>query len=142
MREINLTTRISAKLKIMSNFADTIKGLSCCKRAEVGCIIFTPDFTSVCSIGYNGPARGESNDCCTNEPGKCGCIHAEANALLKLDSPKMNLILYSTTAPCVNCAGLILNTRQIIQVRYKLVYRSNEGVQRLERAGITVIHDE
>lgn len=126
------------KLDVMVEFATNLAQLSYCKRAKVGCIIVPKDYTQVLSIGYNGPPSGVSNNACTNEPGKCGCIHAEMNALIKLKTCSTDLILITTTSPCVLCAGLIINSKQIGTVFYCEDYRDTRPIDMLKEACLNV----
>lgn len=106
--------------------------LSTCKRAKVGCVVVPDDLSMVYSIGYNGPPAGEPNDSCTGEQGRCGCVHAEANAVVKL-GPVTEAVLVCTTAPCLACAGLIVNCRKIHCVVYGLAYRDESGLELLRK---------
>lgn len=110
---------------------------STCDRRIVGCIITTMDGTSIVSLGYNGNARGLPDGCDSKEVGACGCIHAEANALIKAPYHQGPLHLYTTTAPCLACAKLILNS-QVKVVYFKEDYRSYEGVKVLLQHGVLV----
>jgi deoxycytidylate deaminase len=70
--------------------------------------------------------------------GSCGCIHGEANALVKVRSRESGLILFTTNSPCPHCAGLIINSHRIGAVIYKTPYRLQDGVARLRAADIIV----
>ena len=69
-------------------------------RLKVGTVVVTDDNTQVLSVGYNGNYAGGPNTSESNEPGCSGLIHAEINALLKLDynNPK-DKKLYVTHFP-------------------------------------------
>ena len=71
--------------EIWMKMAETISLRSHHPRWKVGAIIITSDNTQVLSLGYNGNAAGLKNRPDSMSPGKCGMIHAEINALLKLD---------------------------------------------------------
>lgn len=115
------------KLDVLKRFAIDLANLSHCKRLKVGCIIFPPDFSAIYSIGYNGPPSGLPNDNCYAIPGECGCVHAEANALIKLGNVK-DAIMLATTAPCIHCAGLIVNSKKIEVVWYIHEYRISHSI--------------
>lgn len=137
MTLIITTRRQLIRLATFLDFAENLGRLSTCKRARCGALITDPRFSAVYAIGYNGPARGEINDACTGETGKCGCIHAEANAIAKLRYPgSAPLTLLSTTAPCHSCAGLIINCGAIDHVVCVKPYRDGRGTYRLTQAGI------
>lgn len=110
--------------------------LSTCRRNKVGCVIVPTDLSRVCAIGYNGPAAGEDDEACRCEEGACGCIHAEANALVKMREPGSGFIIISTVSPCEHCAGLIINSKQVDWVLYDRPYRDTGGLARLLIAGI------
>ena len=110
--------REALKLEKFMNFTRLLASLSVCKRLSVGCVICPPDFTSVLAIGYNGPAAGLDNDSCTGIKDSCICVHAEANALIKLGSVQSLAILITTRVPCYHCAGLIVNSKKIKEVRF------------------------
>ena len=93
---------------------------STCIRRHVGCIL-TDINNNVLATGYNGVYRGAEH-CLDNPcPGaweesgkdmdKCYAIHAEQNALLQCKDLNQTLTCYSTTAPCVTCTKLLLNTQ-------------------------------
>ena len=124
------------------HFTQSLAELSTCKRAQVGCVIIPKDFSEVYAIGYNGPPAGTPNDACTEEEGACGCVHAEANALLKLYTRDMDCRMLCTTAPCERCAGLIINKMQITRVIYNTTYRTSVGMLILQRAGIRTYTEE
>lgn len=105
---------------------------------KVGALIVTSDNTQVLSMGYNGNARGMSNVPQSDEPGCSGLLHAEINALLKLDynNPK-DKVMYLTLSPCENCAMAIINSG-IKKVIFKEKYRSIKGIEILEAANVKV----
>lgn len=129
--------RQQRKLQTMAAFATDLAQLSACKRAQRAAVVFPFDFSSVHAIGYNGPPIGVSNDACTSGEGTCGCVHAETNAVVKLGDVR-DAVLYTTTYPCLLCAGLILNSRKIVRVIYGDAYRDGSGVDRLISAGVPV----
>ena len=65
-------------------------------------------------------------------------IHAEQNCLLTAAKNGISVkdcSLYITTAPCVNCAKIII-AAGIKKVIYKEIYKNNFGILLLEEAGI------
>ena len=108
---------------------------STCKRLQVGSVVTSGDFTRVLAIGYNGNARGLPNTCDREEPGNCGCIHSEINALLKLDYTEPTKLLFLTDTPCLDCAKAIINA-SIDAVYYLREYRKTEGLDLLRSVGI------
>lgn len=109
---------------------------STCSRACVGCIIVSEDNHRVLAVGYNGGAAGVFNECQSTEPGKCGHLHAEINALIKLDyNEPGSKKAYVTMMPCFNCSVALVNAK-IKEVVYKESYRDTSGIELLEKAGI------
>ncbi len=107
-------------------------------RFQVGAIVVTEDNTQVLAVGYNGNHAGGPNEVESLEPGHSGLIHAEINALLKMDynNPK-NKILYVTLSPCKMCAKAMVNAG-ISRVVYDEEYRDTSGVEILIKSGILV----
>ena len=124
--------------KIWMKMAETIAQRSHHPTFKVGAIIVTSDNTQVLSLGYNGNAKGMSNVPQSDEPGCSGLLHAEINALLKLDfnNPK-DKVMYLTLSPCENCAMAIINSN-IKCVVYKERYRNSAGIEMLQKAKTTV----
>ena len=105
-------------------------------RHKVGVVIVTDDNTQVLSVGYNGNYSGGPNKVESTIPGESGMLHAEINALLKMDynNPK-DKILYVTLSPCKMCAKAIINAG-IKRVVYSEKYRDDAGLKILEQSGI------
>lgn len=119
--------------------AENLAKRSTCDRAQVGCVLITSDHCRVMSLGYNGGAKGLFNKCLSNDPGACCHCHAEINCLIKTDfSDKSPKIMYSTTASCFNCAVAIINASSIEEFVYLHDYRSDDGLELLKLAGISV----
>lgn len=94
----------------MARWAKQAAELSTCGRLQVGCLIVDHTFTDVLAIGYNGQPAGRPNTgCLAGCPGSCGCVHAEANALIKLRHRSRHMFMFCTHSPCEHCAGLIIN---------------------------------
>lgn len=133
--------RADAKLEVMVAFARKLATLSTCRRDSVGCVIIPKDTSCVYAIGYNGPPRGRDNGSCSGVPGRCGCVHAEANAVAKLDSTRIRgATLITTRSPCLACASLIANCAAVDEVIFAEPYRRwQDGVVVLLDAGIGVM---
>ena len=125
--------------KIWMQMAETIAQRSHHPTFKVGALIVTSDNTQVLSLGYNGNAKGMSNVPQSDEPGCSGLLHAEINALLKLDynNPK-DKVMYLTLSPCENCSMAIINSG-IKKVVFKEKYRNTKGIENLISIGIEVI---
>ena len=124
--------------KIWMKMAETIAQRSHHPTFKVGAIIVTSDNTQVLSLGYNGNAKGMSNVPQSDEPGCSGLLHAEINALLKLDfnNPK-DKVMYLTLSPCENCAMAVINSG-VKEVVYKEEYRDKTGINLLKCSRIKV----
>lgn len=113
---------------------------STCSRLKVGAVITSIDYSYVYGLGYNGNAKGLPNCCDGKEPSKCGCLHSEINALLKVnEKPDVSKILFCTHMPCIMCAKAIINKGGFKKVFYKEPYRLTEGVELLQYKGIEVV---
>jgi dCMP deaminase len=128
--------RLRAKLRVMCNLATALAELSTCSRLKVGCVIISPDFKRVRAVGYNGPAAGEIPETCTGVAGHCRCLHAEQNAVAKLDTAYSDGILICTDSPCDSCAGLLINCQRVSAFLFDRAYRDTTGVKRLNAAKI------
>lgn len=134
-------SRLCSKLEVFLEFTGRLAGLSTCKRSQVGCVIVTPDLTSVCAIGYNGPPSGEPNDACRGVQGGCGCQHSESNALIKLQGfhQEKSLLMISSLSPCEQCAGLIVNSKRVGYLIYSENYRDVLGLALVKRRGVLTV---
>ena len=124
--------------------AETWSELSKAKRKKVGCIIVKDG--AIISDGYNGTPSGFNNDCEFEDPfnkklvTKPEVLHAESNAITKLAKSTQSsngATVYITISPCVECAKLIVQSG-IKRVVFKKIYKNDEGVKILNRAGIKV----
>ena len=124
--------------QIWMDFAHNIAKRSYDPRFQVGAVVITEDNCQVLAIGYNGNYAGGPNAVESEEPGKSGMIHAEINALIKLDynNPKGKK-LYLTLSPCRMCAKAIVNSG-IREVIFHEAYRDASGVDLLRQCGISV----
>lgn len=110
---------------------------STCSRAQVGAIITTKNLRHVLGNGYNGSPAGQPNECLSTEPGSCGHIHSEMNAMLDSGSEPRDKVMFVTTLPCVVCARHMVNSG-FSAVYYLNDYRLHDSLELLEKAGIVV----
>ena len=112
---------------------------SYCERRKVGALVVKDKM--IISDGYNGTPAGFENICeDENNVTKPYVLHAEANAITKIARSNNNsegATLYVTASPCIECAKLIIQAG-IKRVVYGEKYRLTDGIDLLERAGITV----
>ena len=111
---------------------------SLCSRAAVGAVVAV-DGRAV-ATGYNGPPAGSKPCTCNSEAPCTETVHAELNAILfaaKRGVATDGATLYTTVAPCLGCSGAIVNSG-IIRVVYAQVYRSLDGVRKLQELGVKV----
>lgn len=133
-----MTNRLSWD-QVWSSFAQTISQRSTDPKFKVGCVIVPFDNTAVLSLGYNGDHKGGSNERESNDSGQSGFIHAEINALIKMDfnSPK-DKKMYLTHSPCRMCAKAIINA-DIKEVNYVEDYKNDlTGIELLTKHNIKV----
>lgn len=124
--------------------AEVYAKLSSATRLKVGAVIVKDN--RIISIGYNGMPSGWTNECETsdeygNRPvTKPEVLHAETNAIAKTarsNESTEGAVLYTTCAPCLDCAKLIYQAG-ISRVVYGHRYRSEEGLNFLEKCDIIV----
>ncbi len=107
------------------------------ERMMVGAVITTADFSQVLSVGYNGNARGLPNCCDSDEPGKCGCIHAELNAIIQCRAlAQVPKVVFCTHLPCPMCSKYIIQLGGVSHVYFARDYRIRDGLKYLEQARI------
>lgn len=123
--------------EVFMRMAEELAKRSTCARNQVGSVITTGDLTQVLGIGYNGNARGLPNACDSPEAGRCGCLHSEANALIKAGAQIQGKLMFVTVAPCVMCAKMIVNSN-VRRVYYRQAYREASGIAVLQQAGVDV----
>ena len=125
--------------KIWMDFAKSIAKRSCDSKYQVGAVIVNSENTQVLSIGYNGDQKGGPNTRDSTETGQSGFIHAEINALIKMDyNNPCNKKMYLTLSPCEVCAKAIVNSG-ITEVVYAEFYHHGKNSLRiLNDAGILV----
>lgn len=114
---------------------------SYCRRRKVGALIVKDRM--IISDGYNGTPSGFEN-ICEDENGvtKPYVLHAEANAITKIAQSNNNskgATLYVTTSPCIECSKLIIQAG-IKRVIFQELYRIQDGIDLLKRAGIECVH--
>lgn len=133
------------------NIAKVVASRSNCMKRKVAAIIVRDK--RVISTGYNGTPRGTRN---CNEGGcprcnnlaasgtnleDCLCSHGEENAIVQASYHGVSLkdaIIYSTFAPCLMCAKMIINSG-IREVIFNLDYPLNDSAFRLfSEAGVFV----
>lgn len=116
---------------------------SYCVRRQVGALIVRERM--IISDGYNGTPEGFENICeDENNKTKPYVLHAEANAITKVaksNNSSEGATLYITTAPCMECAKLIIQSG-IRRVVFCDQYKTDEGVELLKRAKIEVLYVE
>jgi dCMP deaminase len=125
--------------EVYMRMAEELAKRSTCARLQVGTVITDPQLENVVAIGYNGNVRGFPNRCDTPEPGKCGCIHSEQNALVKAPGQMRDKVAFVTASPCVACAKLMIQAN-VGFVFYREAYRDPAGLDLLRQGGATPVH--
>ena len=125
--------------KIYLDLASKLAERSTCHRLQVGTVITSTDFRKVLAVGYNGNATGLHNGCDRDEPGNCGCLHSEENAVINCDSPRSTeKLVFVTHLPCVQCAKRLINLGNVKTVYYRQDYRIKDSLVLLKSVGISV----
>lgn len=110
------------------DIALVVAARSTCARRAVGAVI-VDEGNRILSTGYNGVPSGVSH--CTSVPCKgahlpsgtgldeCQALHAEQNAIARLEQVRLAHTLYCTTSPCMMCTKLIAATpiRRIVALK-------------------------
>lgn len=122
--------------------------LSSAIKLKVGAVVVKDD--RIISLGYNGTPTGWDNVCeleiinfqdgSVQLKTKSEVIHAEMNALMKLASSTESgkgAAIFITHSPCMECAKGIYQTG-ITEVYYTEAYRNVDGIEFLQKCGITV----
>lgn len=119
------------------NAAKMLALRSKCERNQVGCVITDRSLRRVLGNGYNGRAAGIDDNCPGKDVDPCGCLHAEANALIACGSFQMDKVLFVTMLPCENCSRMIINSG-FSRVIYDRDHAKIGGLKLLKSAGILV----
>lgn len=142
-------------IDLYMDWAARVSELSHARRLHVGAVIVKDD--TVISYGYNGTPAGWDNNCeneiietytgfegaiqNTKLVTKPEVLHAERNALDKLAKRGgvggRDASMFVTHAPCLECAKSIYGAG-IKEVYYKDQYRSTDGIEFLQKCGITI----
>ncbi len=113
---------------------------SYCVRRKVGALIVRDNM--IISDGFNGTPSGFPNVCEENNVTFPYVLHAEANAITKVarsNNSSEGGTLYVTASPCMECSKLIIQSG-IKRVVFSDLYRIQDGLDLLRRAGIEVVH--
>ena len=125
--------------KIYLDLALKLAERSTCARLQVGTVITSTDFRKVLAVGYNGNATGLHNGCDREEPGNCGCLHSEENAVINCDAPRqVEKIVFVTHLPCVQCAKRLINLGSVRTVFFHQDYRVKDSIDVLHSVGIEI----
>lgn len=135
---MNMDTKRPSWDQIWSEMATIISRRSYDPRFQVGAVIVTADNTQVLAVGYNGNYAGGPNEAESEVPGESGMIHAEINAMLKMDynNPK-DKKMYVTLSPCRMCSKAIINAG-ISEVVYLEEYRDTSSLKLLRSQNVNV----
>ena len=142
---------MSKQVETREEIAQVASMRSNCIKRKVGAVIVKDK--RIISTGYNGTPRGTKNcsegGCprCNNMAAsgtsldECLCSHGEENAIVQASYHGVSLkdaIIYTTFAPCLMCAKMIINSG-ICEVVYNMDYPLNDVSFRLfSQAGISV----
>lgn len=128
--------------QIYMQLAHDLAARSTCGRLQVGTVISSWDYRRILAVGYNGGAAGLSNECDSDQPGQCGHIHSEENAIINCTQREPAMRVFVTHCPCLMCARKLINfgasAGARLEVYYDIGYRSEDGLEELKRGGIHV----
>jgi dCMP deaminase len=128
------------KEEYLLSIADLTARMSTCSRLQVGAVL-TDERHEQIWVGYNGGPRGGVNACRRSgddATGNCGCVHAEANAVVKAPG-SIQKVAFLTHSPCGLCAVLLVNAH-VGELHYREEYRDPEGLLILGDAGVRLVH--
>ena len=125
--------------EVYMRMAEELAKRSTCARLQVGTVVTDAALENVVAIGYNGNARGFPNRCDSDEPGSCGCIHSEMNALVKAPGTLRGKVAFVTASPCSRCAKLIIQSN-VTHVYYRDRYRDGTGLDILAQGEVAAVH--
>jgi dCMP deaminase len=133
-----MENRISRQ-QLFMDVAEVFAKRSTCFRGNVGAVIIAG--SNIIAAGYNGAQAGHphcaGSSCELNAVGGCRrSVHAEINALRRIPHShrfsagdrEPYLDLYTTAAPCPDCALAITENLVIRRVFYRHPYRDEKGV--------------
>jgi len=131
--------------------AELVSNRSTCIKRKVGAVLVKD--SHVLSTGYNGAPVGlthcNKNTCIRKDlpdghkPEFCRGVHAEINCIIQaaLHGTLIsgNLVIYTTTFPCIDCLKIIINAG-IQKVVYKEDYFMDNKIMRqiLEESGLVI----
>ena len=124
--------------EVYMRMAEELAKRSTCARLQVGTVLTDAGLENVVAIGYNGNARGFPNACDGIEPGRCGCIHSEQNALVKAPGRLQGKVVFVTASPCVACAKLMIQAN-VTHLFYRQAYRDPAGLEVLRQGGVATV---
>lgn len=136
------------------NLAKVVRERSNCLRDSVGVVLIKDK--RIIATGYNGTPIGVKNcydggceRCLERHSDRlkknerkdlCICVHAEENSLLQSayhGVSSRGAVMYSTTAPCTQCAKSIINAG-ISKIVYSAKHTDDFGLELLKKAGIEI----
>lgn len=128
--------------ELLLDIAAQVARRSTCSRLAVGAVLARDG--RILSTGRNGAPSGlphcdhtlDSHSPCTTS------VHAEVNAIAfaaRHGASSDGATLYLTHAPCVACAGIIINSG-VASVVYSQPYRDDSGCNRLALGGVECVH--
>jgi dCMP deaminase len=136
-------------INLYMDWAKRVAELSHARRLKVGAVIVKND--CVISYGYNGMPAGWDNNCEHELKWPNGeirfletkpeVLHAESNAISKLaksSNSGLDSTMFITHSPCLECAKLIYQSG-VNTVYYNAEYRNTDGIQFLQKSGVTVV---
>jgi|15BtaG_2_1085339.scaffolds.fasta_scaffold03692_7 dCMP deaminase len=121
------------------DIAKRVSEMSHCEKRKVGCVVVRSG--RILSMGWNGTPKGFNNCCEDYGETRDEVIHAEENAIAKIaksTDTSNKATVYSTLAPCIECAKLMIQAG-ISRVVFLKRYTYDYGVDLLRDSGMSVI---
>lgn len=128
-------------LRLYTKLIQVIRAQSTASRAQVGCVIIDSNSRNIISFGYNGMPAGDSNVCEEAGRTKDEVIHAEVNAIRKLNWFQRwwcrRYVCIVSHMPCISCSQTLVKFG-IRHVYYLTPYGDGKGVEYLISKGCRV----
>lgn len=124
-------------LTMYRDFAFRAAQESYANRRKVGAVILSAKGSLF--IGYNGTPSNHDNICEHNNQTKDNVIHAEDNAIRKMNNEGVDTqdsIIFITDSPCMPCTNNVIIQNNIKAVFYFRYYSDTSSLDVLERNGI------
>ena len=139
-------------LAILASIEEIARQRTRCKRKGVGCAVYhvrpveseSHRPLTIVTDAVNGTFEQHEDRTlfeCSNEVGKCGCMHAEQRAILRLlerGASARPLVMFCTYSPCTNCANIVNESGLIAGFVYDILTEHDTRGEKRLRATMPV----